>query len=108
MPPVPPVTKALLLACGLVYVLQLVLGEVAMLPFMLWPAGDYALGTHQGQMITVGFLPWQLFTYGFMHGSETHLLFNLLALWMLVLMSSACWGRGAICSTCSPASSARA
>jgi len=82
MPPVPPVTKALLLACGLVYVLQLVLGEVTMLPFMLWPAGDYALGTHQGQMITVGFLPWQLFTYGFMHGSETHLLFNLLALWM--------------------------
>ncbi len=82
MPPVPPVTKALLLACGLVYVLQLVLGDVAMLPFMLWPAGDDALGTHQGQMITVGFLPWQLFTYGFMHGSETHLLFNLLALWM--------------------------
>lgn len=82
MPSVPPVTKALLLACGLVYVLQLVLGEVAMLPFMLWPAGDYALGMHQGQMITVGFLPWQLFTYGFMHGGETHLLFNLLALWM--------------------------
>jgi membrane associated rhomboid family serine protease len=82
MPPVPPVTKALLLACGLVYVLQLVLGEVAMLPFRLWPAGDYALGMHQGQMITAGFLPWQLFTYGFMHGGETHLLFNLLALWM--------------------------
>ncbi len=82
MPPVPPVTKALLLVCGLVYVLQLVLGEVVMLPFMLWPAGDYALGMHQGQMVTVGFLPWQLFTYGFMHGSETHLLFNLLALWM--------------------------
>lgn len=82
MPPVPPVTKALLLACGLVYVLQLLLGEVAMLPFMLWPAGDYALGMHQGQMITVGFFPWQLFTYGFMHGGEAHLLFNLLALWM--------------------------
>lgn len=82
MPPVPPVTKALLLACGLVYVLQLLLGEVAMLPFMLWPAGDYALGMHQGQMITVGFFPWQLFTYGFMHGDEAHLLFNLLALWM--------------------------
>ena len=82
MPPVPPVTKALLLACGLVYLLQLVQGEVAMLPFMLWPAGDYPLGMHQGQMVTVGFLPWQLFTYGFMHGSETHLLFNLLALWM--------------------------
>ncbi|WP_091239347.1 rhomboid family intramembrane serine protease [Aquimonas voraii] len=82
MPPVPPVTKALLLACGLVYVLQLMLGEVAMLPFMLWPAGDYALGVYQGQMISVGFLPWQLFTYGFMHGGEAHLIFNLLALWM--------------------------
>lgn len=53
-----------------------------MLPFRLWPAGVYALGMHQGEMIAAGFLPWQLFTYGFMHGGETHLLFNLLALWM--------------------------
>jgi membrane associated rhomboid family serine protease len=81
MPPVPPVTKALLLACGLVYVVQLVLGEVAMLPFMLWPAGEYVREYH-GQIVSVGFLPWQLFTYGFLHGGETHLLFNLLALWM--------------------------
>lgn len=81
MPPVPPITKVLLLACGLVYVLQLVLGELAMLPFMLWPAGEYTR-VFNGQIVSVGFLPWQLFTYGFMHGSETHLLFNLLALWM--------------------------
>jgi membrane associated rhomboid family serine protease len=81
MPSVPPVTKALLLACGLVYVLQLVLGELAVLPFRLWPAGEY-VRLFEGQTVTVGFLPWQLFTYGFMHEGETHLLFNLLALWM--------------------------
>jgi membrane associated rhomboid family serine protease len=82
MPVLPPVTKSLLLACGLVYLLQNLLGEVAFLPFMLWPAGDYALGYNEGRMLTVGFLPWQLFTYGLMHGSTTHLLFNLLALYM--------------------------
>ena len=28
------------------------------------------------------FQPWQIFTHMFMHGGVTHLLFNMLALWM--------------------------
>ena len=70
----PRVTKALLIANAVVFLLQMVLGDAAMAPLMLWPfgSGDNYSGA--------GFLPWQLLTYGFMHGSFTHLLFNMLAL----------------------------
>jgi membrane associated rhomboid family serine protease len=45
-----------------------------MLLFALWPlgAGDSA----------IPFMPWQLLTYGFLHGSVMHLAFNMFALWM--------------------------
>jgi len=45
----------------------------------LWP-----LGTH--------FLPWQLFTYMFMHGGFAHLFFNMLALWMFGMELENTWG----------------
>jgi membrane associated rhomboid family serine protease len=37
--------------------------------FALWPLGP-------------GFAPWQVVTYGFLHGSPFHLFFNMLALYM--------------------------
>ena len=43
-----------------------------MAPFMLWPLGD--------QPEAYAFQPWQLLTYGFMHGGVMHLLFNMLTL----------------------------
>ena len=73
----PPVTKGLLIANGLVFVLQMLLGELALAPFMLWP-----LGAGDSPYAPTEFLPWQLLTYGFMHGDITHLLFNMLALLM--------------------------
>jgi len=45
----------------------------------LWP-----LGTQ--------FLPWQLFTYMFMHGGFAHLFFNMLALWMFGMELENTWG----------------
>jgi membrane associated rhomboid family serine protease len=45
----------------------------------LWP-----LGTH--------FLPWQLFTYLFMHGGFAHIFFNMLALWMFGMELENTWG----------------
>ncbi len=45
----------------------------------LWP-----LGTH--------FLPWQLFTYMFMHGGLAHIFFNMLALWMFGMELENTWG----------------
>jgi len=79
----PPVTKALLIANALVFVLQLALRE-SLLPyyFMLWPPNS-------GE-----FMPWQLLTYGFMHdtGNWAHLLFNMLALVMFGAPLEHQWG----------------
>lgn len=38
------------------------------------------------------FLPWQLITYMFMHGSFTHIFFNMFALWMFGLELENLWG----------------
>jgi membrane associated rhomboid family serine protease len=38
------------------------------------------------------FMPWQIITYMFMHGGFTHLLFNMLALWMFGIELENLWG----------------
>ena len=81
----PRVTRALLIANVAVYALQLLLGYRFEVPLELWP-----LGPHQqalldgGESISVGFEPWQVLTYGFLHDPDniTHIVFNMLALWM--------------------------
>ncbi|MFT3763107.1 MAG: rhomboid family intramembrane serine protease [Pseudoxanthomonas sp.] len=76
LPRIPPVTQALMIANGLAFLLQrYVFGDVLLANFMLWPPGGEASGGY-------GFMPWQLLSYGFLHGSWTHLLFNMLALYM--------------------------
>lgn len=82
----PPVTKALLIANGLVFVLQWIMGDVALAQFMLWPPGS------GDDLYSIGFMPWQLLTYGFMHGSFPHLLFNMLALVMFGAPLEHVWG----------------
>lgn len=88
----PPITRALLLSGVVVYALQALLGEIAFLPFMLWPLGEFHAGFVQGAPLSVGFLPWQIVTYGFLHGSVQHLFFNLLALYMFGAPLEATWG----------------
>lgn len=76
----PPVILNLLIANGLIFLLQMLfkpdrgLGTLEMW-LALWPLGDYPVG---------GFFPWQLLTYGFLHSTSTftHIFFNMLALWM--------------------------
>ncbi len=72
----PPVTTALIVANVAIYFLQQLLpGLIG--PFALWPLGAAAMtGGH------VGFQPWQVVTYAFLHGGLTHLLFNMFALYM--------------------------
>ena len=85
----PPVTKALLIANGLVFLLQQLLGDANFFAFMLWPLSDTgidALGA------APGFLPWQLLTYGFLHGSFAHVAFNMLALVMFGAPLEYTWG----------------
>ena len=86
----PPVTKALLIANGLVFLLEMVVGAPALSIFMLWPlqAGGDALSSG------IGFMPWQLLTYGFLHDPTNfaHLLFNMLALLMFGAPLEYTWG----------------
>lgn len=83
----PPITKALLIANALVFLLQLAVGDRALASFMLWPlgSGDDAYAVSQ-------FLPWQVLSYGFMHGDMVHLLFNMLALVMFGAPLEHVWG----------------
>jgi membrane associated rhomboid family serine protease len=72
----PPVTRTLLFLNVGVFVLQLVTGNLLVANFALWPPGSVQFkGAPEFQV-------WQLLTYGFLHGSLTHLLFNMLALYM--------------------------
>lgn len=84
MNPLPPVTKALLWAIAIGFLLQLVAGEFLLIHFALWPWGDFPAGQgDDGLPLSVGFQPWQLVTYAFLHAPNNfaHLFFNGLALY---------------------------
>jgi len=85
----PPATRALLVVNVAVYLLQLLLGAAALAPFMLWPLDSSGYLALAG----VGFMPWQLLSYGFMHGGLAHLLFNMLALVMFGAALEQVWGQ---------------
>ena len=83
MPKLPPVTAALLVANILVFLLQQVGGESMLAHFALWPLGHSQLAQlDDGTLVRVGFQPWQILTYSFLHGSFAHIAFNMIALWM--------------------------
>jgi membrane associated rhomboid family serine protease len=88
---IPPVCRALLISNAIIFLLQAV-GEMMFVPFMLWPVGDFPLGYLHGELVTVGFLPWQLLTYGFLHGGFAHLFFNMFALVMFGSEIERLWG----------------
>jgi len=69
--PLPRVTKYLLWALAIGYLLQMIGGNAAIVYFALWPLGEIApeLG---GSL----FQPWQLLTYALLHGNFMHLFFN--------------------------------
>ncbi len=72
----PPVTRALLMANVAIFLLQLATGDLLIGPFALWPFGSTQFrGAPEFEL-------WQLVTYGFLHGSLTHLFFNMFALYM--------------------------
>jgi len=81
MPSLPPVTQALLLINVAMYCIDYMLGQsLSMAWLALWPLGS-------GE-----FMPWQLVTYAFMHGSMIHIFFNMMALWMFGSELERVWG----------------
>lgn len=89
---IPPITRALLIANVLLFLSQAALGDGLFLDLMLWPLGDYPVRLPNGAIDQLGFLPWQVLTYGFLHGGWTHLFFNMFALWMFAGPLEATWG----------------
>lgn len=79
MPSLPPITQALLLINVGVFCLGQFVGPWFLQLFALWPLGG-------------NFLPWQVGTYSFLHGSIGHLFFNMLGLWMFGAELERLWG----------------
>lgn len=90
----PPIIKFLMITNGVVYIIQLFLGQfyftnefgkpitlerIMIEYFALMPLGH-------------GFMPWQLLTFQFMHGNFSHILFNMLYLWMFGTELENLWG----------------
>jgi membrane associated rhomboid family serine protease len=69
---IPNVIFVLLIANGLVFALQQMNPRFLIINFALWPVG----------VPQSPFAPWQLLTYGFLHGNLNHILFNMFGLWM--------------------------
>jgi len=71
---IPNVIFALIIINGLVFAAQQFGGyrELLYQYFALWPLGSNI----------IDFFPWQLLTYGFMHGDIMHIGFNMIMLWM--------------------------
>jgi membrane associated rhomboid family serine protease len=78
MPPIPPVTKALMLICTAFFCLRFFVPLD--LWFALWPLSTGRFGA------------WQVVTYAFLHGDMLHLFFNMLGLWMFGSELERLWG----------------
>jgi len=78
--PLTPAIKAIMIANGLAFVITFALPELR-LTFGLRPAD-----------IVEKFAVWQLVTYMFLHGGISHILFNMLTLWMMGVELERRWG----------------
>jgi membrane associated rhomboid family serine protease len=81
-PPIPPITRALVIANVLVYLLEWLIPEQLIGQFALWPLGPL-------------FHPWQVVTYAFLHDPRNllHIIFNMYALYMFGGALETYWSR---------------
>lgn len=80
MPPLPPITQALILINVALYCIDEALGQTLSQWMALWP------------LSSPYFFPWQVVTYAFMHGSLAHIFFNMMGLWMFGGELERIWG----------------
>jgi membrane associated rhomboid family serine protease len=79
MPPLPPVTQALLLINVGAFFLDSLFGRVLSGWLALWPIGP-------------NFMPFQVVTYAFLHANFGHLFFNMIGLWTFGSELERLWG----------------
>lgn len=84
---IPNVIFALLVTNGLMFALQQFDPQFTRFFLALWPLTDGLYPTYEQFVagwprLAAPFMPWQLLSYGFLHGDLTHILFNMFGLWM--------------------------
>ncbi len=80
MPPLPPITQALILINVAMFCLDEAFDHVLSQYFALWP------------LQSPFFMPWQVVSYAFLHGSLSHIFFNMMGLWMFGSELERIWG----------------
>lgn len=75
----PPVTRALIIANVVIFLLESSFGTILIAYFALWPFGSR-------------FMPWQVVTYAFLHAGLLHLAFNMFAVYMFGSDLERIWG----------------
>lgn len=86
----PPVIKLLLISNGVIFLLEMQFANILISNFALWPLEPDFVQSTGSQM--QDFMPWQLISYAFLHGSLTHLLLNMYALWLFGVALENLWG----------------
>lgn len=84
---IPNMIFILLIANGLMFALQQFNPPFTRFFLALWPLTDGMTPTYEQFLaywpgLPAPFAPWQLLTYGFLHGNLTHIMFNMFGLWM--------------------------
>lgn len=89
----PPSALIILGVTVVIYFFQMADFTEVMRLFALWPIGtpDRIRFADVGVLDT-GFAPWQVVTYGFLHGGFGHLFFNMFALFMFGMPIEQVWG----------------
>lgn len=77
----PPVSRSIIIASVIVFLLQASGGGALLGIFALWPTPEVLL-----------LAPWQLFTYSLLHGSMGHIFFNMFAVYMFGSDLERLWG----------------
>jgi membrane associated rhomboid family serine protease len=78
--PIPPGTQTLIGINVIAFAVDSLLHNALFGSFALWPIGPQ-------------FAPWQVLTYGFLHGGLMHLLFNMFGLYMFGSDIESVWGQ---------------
>lgn len=80
-----PVVGIILVSNIIIFSMQMRDNMPLMIQFALWP-----LGIPEGY--GASFKIWQLFSYGWLHGGQTHILVNMFAVWMFGRTIETVWG----------------